>query len=88
MTTKCIARCGNREQGCGKRCQKDDHWTGETGWTAQGVCLGTGNWQDRTTQAVGTVVGQHGKAAKGTGETAQSVAQMLERWVETLRMMA
>ena len=88
MTTKAIARCGNREQGCSKSCQGDDHWTGETGWTAQGVCLGTGNWQGRTTQAVGTVVGQLGKAARGQGRLLRSVAQMLERQAETLRMIA
>lgn len=88
MTTKTIARCGNREQGCSDSCQEDDHWTGETGWTTQGVCLGTGNWQGRTTQAVETVVGQLGKAARGQDRPLRSVAQMLGRRAETLRMMA
>ncbi len=76
MTTKATARCGNREQRC---CQEDDRWSGETGMSAQGVCLGTGNWQGRTTQAVGTVVGQLGKAARGQEELLRSAAQMLGR---------
>lgn len=54
----------------------------------RGVRLGTGNWQGRTTQAVETVVGQLGKAARGQERALRSVAQMLERRAETLRMMA
>lgn len=51
-------------------CQEDDHWIGETGWTAPRVWLGTGSWQDRTTQAVEAVMAQFRKAAR-EGESAQ-----------------
>lgn len=50
--------------------------------------MGIGNWQGRTTRAVGTVVGQLGKAARGQERLLRSVAQMLERQAETLRMIA
>lgn len=54
----------------------------------QGLCLGTGNWQARTAQALGTVVVHLRKTARGKERVLRSVAQMLERWVETLKMIA
>lgn len=64
LTSTIVAIC--KKQRWRKSCQEDDHWVGETGWTAQRVwtghwCLagqsytGAGNWWDSLGRQPGTI---------------------------------
>lgn len=62
--------------------------TGGTDWETREFCLETGRRKRGAAQAGESVLGWHGKAAKGQGRLIRSVAQILERPAETLRIMA
>lgn len=72
-----VASC--RKQGCRKTCQEDDHWVGETAWTAQRVWTGLRCLAGQNYTGAGDSGGTAWEDGQEQKKVLSIVAQMLDR---------